>query len=271
MSLISSAAALLLGSSLSSLAHAETCAPGDWFCDPASAPEPAPPAPPPPPPPAEPAPELDEERAEPPLLQLDEPELAPHHFGRRHRLRRPNFPRWGAGVHVFGALLGDDSAAGERASMGGLGFALRHFLTPGFALEGDFELGFGTDYSGYDRQESALLLHAIGILNPKSAVRAYLFGGVGFSAASVHIAPNSVTPVTPTYDARYSYVGLDAGAGVEVRLTKHASIHADLLGFLRNRMDNSEHSRPEFIDPKTGRSTNASGGGLLRVGTLFYW
>ncbi|MFZ5889901.1 MAG: hypothetical protein ACOY0T_02445 [Myxococcota bacterium] len=266
-SLIGSAAALALGFGFSSLAHAQSCAPGDWFCDPAS--EPAPP-----PAPTPPEPERAERDRDEPLppprfrerhLELDQPDFRPHPR-RRHR-----FPRWGVSVHVFGALLGDDSTISRDASMGGLGIGIRRFFVPEFAFEANGEFGFGTDYNGYDRQESALLLHGVGVLNPRSVVRAYIFGGLGFSTARVHVTPTSVTPGTSTYDDRYNYVGLDLGGGVEIRVTRHAAIHADILGFVRDRTDDNGRSRAEFIDPKTGRTTNASGGALLRVGTQFYW
>jgi hypothetical protein len=271
MSLLCSAAALALGFSVSSLARAESCAPGDWFCDPASAPAPPPPSEPPPAePPEDEAPRGDGSFRGPRdrRLELDEPRFPPPRFRRRHP-----FPRWGASVHVFGALLGNGSGMSREASMGGLGLGLRHFFAPAFALDGNVEFGFGTDYNGFDRQETAFLLHAVGVLNPRSTVRAYILGGFGFSVAAVSGLPSSVNyaEYPSRYDNRYSYVGMDLGAGVEVRVTRHAAIHVDLLGFVRDRTDDGPNSRPEFMDVKTGRTTNTSGGALLRVGTQFYW
>jgi len=51
----------------------------------------------------------------------------------------------------------------------------------------------------------------------------------------------------------------------------HLSIGAYLIGFLRWRSDRHASQNPEFIDPATGRTTNTSGGGLLRLGATFYW
>lgn len=155
--------------------------------------------------------------------------------------------------------------------MGGVGIGLRHFFIPELALEANGEFAFGNDYNGYERQDASLLFHAVGVLNPRSVVRAYLFGGFGFSSASVRVTPTDVTPVTSKFNERYSYVGVDVGGGVEVRVMRHAAIFADLLGFVRDRTDNDDRSRPEFIDPKDGRTTNTSGGALLRVGSQFYW
>lgn len=272
---VGSAAVSALGMAWPSLANAQTCAPGDWFCDPA-----AEEAPPPPQTPPDSAPGQGRERGAPPDSQERErivleppepepefePEPPPPRMRRRHR-----FPRWGASIHVFGALLGNDSKISDNASMGGVGIGLRHFFIPELALEANGEFAFGNDYNGYERQEGSLLFHAVGVLNPRSMVRAYLFGGLGFSSASVRVRPTDVTPVTSKYDERYSYVGVDLGGGVEVRVTRHAAIFVDLLGFVRDRTDNDDRSRPEFVDPKDGRTTNTSGGALLRVGSQFYW
>jgi hypothetical protein len=155
--------------------------------------------------------------------------------------------------------------------MGGLGVGLRYRLLPEFALQADIELGFGTDYNGYDRQEGALLAHAIGTLNPRDVVRIFVLGGFGLSAARVTIAPANSAPLWPTYDQHYTYFGADLGAGVEVRVSPRTSIHAEVIGFIRERTDTEDDPRPEFVDPETGRATDTSGGGLLRVGAIFYW
>lgn len=155
--------------------------------------------------------------------------------------------------------------------MGGIGIGLRRFFMPEFALEANGEFAFGNDYNGYERQEGSLLFHAVGVLNPRGVVRAYLFGGLGFSTASVRVKPTDVTPVSSTHTERYNYVGLDVGGGVEVRVTRRAALFVDVLAFVRDRTDDDERSRPEFVDPKDGRTTNSSGAVLLRVGSQFYW
>jgi hypothetical protein len=45
----------------------------------------------------------------------------------------------------------------------------------------------------------------------------------------------------------------------------------DLLGFLRERQDRDAEEQPEFVDPVTHRTSNTSGGGLIRLGATFYW
>jgi hypothetical protein len=254
-------------------ANAQDCPEGDWFCEPGDRDRAGPPPGPPAPPEAGPNEppermELDRSALRRPRHMVLEPPPPPRHHYRRHR--RPLHP-WGFDAHVFGALIGDGRNSSKDANMGGLGVGLRYKLLPDFALAGDIDFGFGTDYNGYDRQEAALFLHAIGILNPRSIVRLYLFGGFGLSSAHVTVGSADSSPLWPSYDERYTYFGVDLGAGVEVGLSPRTAIHADLLGFVRDRTDTDLHSRPEFVDPETGRTTNASGGGLLRIGALFYW
>lgn len=270
LALVSSAFALSVAFS-PAVARAEGCPDGDWFCDPAEQSEP-PPGPSPPehaewdplPPPRH----AHKPRPHRPRKIVFEPRPPPP---RRHRPRRPLHP-WAFDAHVFGALLGGGRSESPDTSMGGVGVGLRYRLLPEFAIEGSLELGFGNDYNGYDRREAAGFLHAVGVLNPRGRVRAYLFGGFGLSSAQV-ASSNSADSLPPwtTSERHYTYFGVDLGAGVEVGLTPRTAIKADLLGFVRDRTDRGRHSRPEFVDPETGRTTNASGGGLIRVGALFSW
>lgn len=268
LALVSSASALFVAS-LAGVVHAEECPPGDWFCEPEQkAGPPGPPAPPEPPADeADSKPELRRPSFRRPRWVEPEPPEPPR---RRGRHRRPTYA-WGFDAHVFGALLGDGRAANQNASMGGLGVGLRYRFTPNFAIQGDLELGFGTDYNGYDRLEAALLAHAIGTLNPRDPVQVYVLGGLGLSSARVTVAPANGAPLWPTYDEHYTYLGADLGAGIEVRVSRRTGVHAELIGFIRERTDTDRHSRPEFVDPETGRTTDTSGGGMLRLGAIFYW
>jgi hypothetical protein len=54
-------------------------------------------------------------------------------------------------------------------------------------------------------------------------------------------------------------------------VSKHFALNADLRGFIRGRVDDNTHYRPEFFDPATGKSTNTSGGGLITGGMTFYF
>jgi hypothetical protein len=49
------------------------------------------------------------------------------------------------------------------------------------------------------------------------------------------------------------------------------SAQADVLGFVRERSRRYRYFEPDFVDPETHRTTNRSGGGLVRGGFTFYW
>jgi opacity protein-like surface antigen len=155
--------------------------------------------------------------------------------------------------------------------MGGVGFALRYRPLPPLAFEAGVDLLTGTDYQGYSRGEAALLLNTLVFFNPHDIVQMYALGGIGFSAANVRIAPRAGEASFASHDENYSYFGAQLGLGVEVRVSRSIALGGDILGFVRARTDDQADIAPEFEDPSTHRTTNTSGGGLLRVGATFYW
>jgi hypothetical protein len=64
---------------------------------------------------------------------------------------------------------------------------------------------------------------------------------------------------------------LDAGVGLEFRLSRPLALDTDLVGFVRRRTDRAADESPEFVDPVTGRTSNSSAGGLARVGLAYSW
>jgi hypothetical protein len=250
------------------------CPEGDWFC------EPVPPTADPPPRDAGPPPETGAgpRRRLPPApppppqyppddgeIRIDVPEMPPP----RPRHRR-GFREWGFNLHAVIGLMGSDRNMSPDADMNGLGLALRFRPIPHIAIEGSLEAVWGTDYNGFDRFENALLLNALFFANPRSAVQVYGLAGFGGAAAFIDsgVRPDG-QPVLR--DETYTYGAVQAGAGLEARITRHFAIGGDLIGFLRWRRDRHADRNPEFIDPSTGRTTNTSGGGLLRLGMTFYW
>lgn len=264
-----------------SLAAGEDC-PDGWFCEDNARPEPQPTrpegspiqpgpvgppsgpgpayAPPSYPPPAG-APDYGDER-----IILDAPDNPPAR--RRHRR---HYREWGFNLHLEAALLGNKSERASDTSMAGVGFAFRYRPLPPLALEAGVDLLTGTDYQGYSRNEAALLLNALVFFNPHDVFQVYALAGLGVSGATVTIAPRSGEAPFQRHDEDYSYFGGQLGIGAEVRATRHIGIAADLLGFVRGRSDDLADSAPEFVDNRTHRATNTSGGGLLRVGVTFYW
>jgi len=176
---------------------------------------------------------------------------------------------WAFDIHLLASFM-EGGDAHPDAGMGGLGFGLRFRPIPHFALDGTLELAFGNDYNGDERTETGFLANAVGFLNPRSSVQVFVLAGLGISAAEVTRDTRDELPFT-RIDEHYSYFGMQAGAGVEARLTRRAALRLDAIGFVRGRTDEDSRERPEFVDPDTGRATNTSGGALLRAGALFYW
>jgi hypothetical protein len=168
---------------------------------------------------------------------------------------------WGAQIRLESAAMSHDAA--PEAGMGGVGFSVRPRLTPHFAIDFGVDLLRGQDFYGEDRRETAFFINPMFFLNPRNRAQVYLFGGLGFSGADVtHVDQTS---------SRYDYMGFDAGLGVELRFWRHVAIDCDMLAFVRGRTDDSARLYPEFIDARTGRSTNTSGGALFRAGMTYYF
>jgi len=185
------------------------------------------------------------------------------------------YEEWGFNLHLQVALLGDDKGRADDSGMGGLGFSFRYRPVPSFVL--DFGLDFlgGRDWNGDRRAERALPLSGMVFFNPYDSVQAYAFGGFHFSWADVEIEQSDViggSTVVSTQKRNYSYFGGQIGTGVEFRVGKQTALNVDLVGFIRGRTDDAAESEPEFVDPDNPRvTTNTSGGGLLRGGATFYW
>jgi hypothetical protein len=249
----------------SSLASAQDCPDGDWFCEPAEpeteSAEPADP----PAPEAVPAPAPSTRQKPVPVIVVDRPSNKPAPPRRRF------FREWGFNLHLGGALMGNRSEAAKDAEMRGLGLGLRYRPRPHVAFEASVELMGGIDFNGYERDERALLLDVLVFFNPWSKFQVYGLGGIGFSGADVEIAPRAGEATFEPFMERYAYFGGQLGIGAEGRISKRVAIGGDLIGFVRGRTDHDARDQPEFVDPETHRATNTSGGGLVRLGVTFYW
>jgi hypothetical protein len=213
---------------------------------PAAEPPPAAPPPPPSPPRARPLPKQKVYGYEPPPP-----------------VRRRFVPEWGINAHFQGATLGDKSEAASNAKMGGMGFAIRTRPWGHFAVDFGIDFINGIDYQGNRRQEIPLSLNALWFLNPRSKAQFYFLGGINWSNARVDLPAGN--------RAEYTYFGAQGGAGLEIRFSRRIAMNLDFLGFIRGRTDDGARFQPEFVDPTTGRSTNTSGGGLMRLGLTAYW
>jgi hypothetical protein len=247
------------------LAHADC--PNGWFCDepPAGARPVEPPSEPPEPPPGEVPPPGPPPGAEPMNLVVppyDENPPPPPEPWMRHR------QEIGLNFHFGIGVMGSGGA--NNAFLGGGGFAFRLRPAPVFALDLGLELLGGTDYNGNDRGEYAAVVNALGFLNPRDRVQCFVLGGFHVGGASVNVRQQGGVPVTP-YDDHYTYLGGQIGIGAEWRFTRHAAVASDFDMIVRGRIDEGRHLFPEYVDPSTHLTSNVSGGGLFRLGVVFYF
>ncbi len=160
------------------------------------------------------------------------------------------------------ALLDDGSGAG-KPFMGGPGAGVRVRPLPHLALDCAADAAFGRDALGAQRDELALSLGVTAFVNPQQDVQVYLPTGLFHAWARVD----------PEHGRRrsYRYFGAFLGIGAEYRFHPLVAISVELTGFIRGRTDGSASTEPEFVDLRTGETSNSSGGGLLRAGLLRYF
>ena len=175
--------------------------------------------------------------------------------------------RFGINLRLEGVAMGEGEHRHRDAAMGGAGVSFRYRPVPHFALDVGLDSLGGTDFSGNRRHETALSVSGIVFFNPRNPVQFYMLGGFSGSGANVEIEDE----FGDVEQRDYSYFGAQLGAGLEFRVSRLVSLNVDLVGFMRGRTDSDARNEPEFTDPDTGRTTNTSGGGLLRGGITFYW
>jgi hypothetical protein len=186
---------------------------------------------------------------------------------------REGWPRrneWGLNGHIEGAMIG--GGVNGNAGMGGLGFGLRYKPMPQFGIEADLDFIGGRDYNDMKRDETAFTINGLIFLNPRSRAQVYLLGGFGWSGARVQDDRGVTLQQNGYYqsETHYGYFGGQAGIGLELRLSRHFALNADIRGFIRGRIDNNAQYTQEFHNAD-GRSTNTSGGGLLTGGATIYF
>ena len=262
---------------LPSIAHAQDkkdCEPGSWFCGdtqppaasdangaselqplPDSAAKPADK-------PASPPPPVVVYQPPPPTVVVQPREAPPAYY---YVPRKP-VPKkeWGLNLHLGGAMMG--KGRDGNAGMALVGLGLRYRPIPHAAIEGNLDFAGGRDYNGYRRNETAFTLNGLVFLNPRSRTQVYFLGGFGWAGARA-------TDDRAGFDKMeysYGYFGVQAGAGLEFRLSKVVALNIDLRGLIRGRVDDHKRTAPEFTDGN-GKSTNTSGAGILQGGLTFYW
>ncbi len=178
--------------------------------------------------------------------------------------KAPPKREWGLNLHLGGAMMG--KGRDDNAGMALVGLGLRFRPIPQAAIQGDLDFAGGRDYNGYRRGETAFTLNGLVFLNPKSKTQVYLLGGFGWSGARAVDDRDGYDKM----EYKYVYFGVQAGAGLEFRLSKAVALNVDLRGLIRGRVDDQKRQHPEFVSGD-GKSTNTSGAGVLTGGLTFYW
>jgi len=208
--------------------------------------------------------------APPPVVVVRQPPPDYRYYYVRRPVQMPQH-EWGLNLRLDGAFIGGRNDRGGGA-LGGFGAGLRYKPSPWFGIEAGADFAIGRDYNDYARNETAFTLNGMLFLNPRSRAQVYLLAGFGWSIANVTndtYVSGSGEPVNLNETMSYHYFGGQAGIGLEYRVTRNVALNVDLRGFVRGRTDND--SRPEFIDPATGKTTNTSGGLLMTGGMTFYF
>jgi hypothetical protein len=174
---------------------------------------------------------------------------------------------WGMALRVEGALIGHGAG---NSGMGGAGGGIRFKPNRRFGIEADLDILGGTDYQNDHRTETAFAFNGLIFLNPRSRAQLYVLAGFGWSGAHVTCESGSTCGAAGPLDRQYTYFGGQVGGGLELRLTRVLALNVDIRGFVRTRIDSQADSQPEFVDGN-GRTTNASGGGLVTGGMVLYF
>jgi len=154
--------------------------------------------------------------------------------------------------------------------MGGLGFAFRYRALPSLAFEAGVDFVRGAEHRGYWRSETALLLNTLLFFNPRDVAQVYALGGLGFSRSNLNYAEHTGDQVLyKRSDEHQSYFGGHLGLGLEVRVSHRIAVGGDVMGFIRTRTDEANHS----VVANGGHALREgdTSGGALRAGVTFYW
>ena len=103
------------------------------------------------------------------------------------------------------------------------------------------------------------------LTRPHRLFRAYLLGGLGVSWAKTQEGSIGDSSIGSHHEM--TYLGGEAGAGIELNLSQHFSLTLEERGFIRQRVTGGP-ALPDYIDGS--RSTNTSGGAVTMLGAVLY-
>ncbi|MBI4705850.1 MAG: hypothetical protein HY744_32560 [Deltaproteobacteria bacterium] len=182
--------------------------------------------------------------------------------------------RWGIALRGSGLLVPDGHEGIEEVSLGGVGVSLRYRPVPAFALDFSLDVLGGTDPDGENRIEVPLGISGLVFPFPRGVVQPYLVFGLHASQARVGLRvgiphrDNGDSGDSNVYADSIgrdsTYLGGQAGVGLELRLASVFGLHADTLGFIRGRVGDG-------ADWGGGGNDEPEAGGLIRGGVSFWW
>ncbi len=168
---------------------------------------------------------------------------------------------FGFNLRLASLLMEQDKNTHPDAGMSGLGVGLRFLPAPFVALEPSIDGLGGRDELGRQRTETTLGFNTIFFLNPDDPI--LIYGVLGVFTTSAEVKGTQSAPVP--HGGRFSYVGGQVGAGIELRLGPALAFNAELLGYARQR---NELPGPEETSRELRRD---SGGGIVRGGMSLYF
>ena len=153
----------------------------------------------------------------------------------------------------FGVPLFDGSAH-EDAGMVTAGGAVSYAWLREIELDGGMDLAAGTDSVGAARRE--LWCSGSLVLSPRARGAVPDVGfGPSLSFASSELRDQA---------RGFAYLGAHLAIGASFDVSERSRVHLEWIGFLRGRVD--DDGQPEYVDYRTGRATNTSGGAVVRLG-----
>ena len=150
-----------------------------------------------------------------------------------------------------------DAGASRDAAMFAAGLGLRYAPRRTVAFELAVDGAYGTDYVGAARREGWLSGSFVFQARPRG-LSPYVLVGPAISAARSELDGATRS---------FVYLGGHFGVGLAIELSRETDLCLDWLAFARARVGGD--GAPEYVDLRSGRHTDSSGGGLLRLGMTF--
>lgn len=187
----------------------------------------------------------------------EDTESKPH----RSRATKERQRHFGFNLRLSSLMMEKNKETHPKAGMSGVGVGLRFVPAPFIALEPAIDGLSGRDQLGRQRNETTLAFNTVFFLNPDDPIQIYGLLGVFTTSAEVKGTPEA--PVS--HGGRFSYVGGQIGAGIELRLAPALAFNGEIIGYARQR--NEMPAQTETAQDLR----RDSGGGLLRGGMSLYF